>query len=749
MAAFEKVGSAIAVASVAGEVLTNPVITGLSGGGFVVIWRDGVPGPNFSELGSSVQAQIYDSNGVKSGGVFALEPEAPRYFAFPAIHALGNGGFVASWNDVTSSNTAYEAVTQVYSANGSAVGSKNIRDGSSVSVVGLADGHYVEGWFNYADQKERLQIFDESGVASGPVIETQAGSGLTLAALANGGFVASWTGSDANQTGVKAQLFDAKGEDVSTVLSVNTATRHEQGPSAVTGLADGGFVVTWQDWSNGIGGTSGDADRTAVKAQVYDAAGIRMGGEILVNTTIVADQYDPTITALTNGDFVVTWTDTSATRTGGQAVVKAQLFDPGGAKIEGEFLVSSTPHGADDSEIAALANGGFAVTWTEFQNRNFTVEAQVFGSTLRDAPLRTGAQASLAHGSEDIPYTVTATQLLTGFADGAGGSLALGTVYASNGTILTDHDGIFTVMPDADFNGTERLYYTVTNDSGGALSATLGYVIDAVNDAPTAADQSLDVYGNHAATIDLDMLLAGSADVDGDTLSLAGFGAASHGAVAADPHGGIRYSPDNGFLGRDSFTYVLADGHGGQVSATVNVTVTFTNDYDFSRSGAGEQLSLAGSSDAHSIIGSAYGDLFTGGSGRDMISGGAGSDLLRGGAGNDVLDGGGGRDRLYGGTGDDVFRFDHAADSGAGSQARDVIYDFDVKTDLLDLTGVSASSVSLVDHYTGSDMQVRQQISNSGWTLLSVDTNGDMKTDMQINIHTGGSLLTAADFLVL
>jgi len=60
--------------------------------------------------------------------------------------------------------------------------------------------------------------------------------------------------------------------------------------------------------SSDVGGATGDV---AVKAQVFAASGAPVGSEILVNTTTSDDHYPNKITALSNGGFVVTWTDAS------------------------------------------------------------------------------------------------------------------------------------------------------------------------------------------------------------------------------------------------------------------------------------------------------------------------------------------------------------------------------------------------------------------------------------------------------
>ena len=58
----------------------------------------------------------------------------------------------------------------------------------------------------------------------------------------------------------------------------------------ITALSNGGFVVTWQDDSHGVGGATGDSSGTAVKAQVFAADGTRVGSELLVNTATARHQ---------------------------------------------------------------------------------------------------------------------------------------------------------------------------------------------------------------------------------------------------------------------------------------------------------------------------------------------------------------------------------------------------------------------------------------------------------------------------
>ena len=45
---------------------------------------------------------------------------------------------------------------------------------------------------------------------------------------------------------------------VGSEILVNTATVNTQDDAQITALTNGGFVVTWGDFSHGVGGAAGD-----------------------------------------------------------------------------------------------------------------------------------------------------------------------------------------------------------------------------------------------------------------------------------------------------------------------------------------------------------------------------------------------------------------------------------------------------------------------------------------------------------
>src|SRR4029079_12076678 len=68
----------------------------------------------------------------------------------------------------------------------------------------------------------------------------------TLAGLVDGGWIATYEGSDADGYGVYQQRFSADGKKFGVETLVNDEQMGFQSFSMVTALPDGGWVVTWE-----------------------------------------------------------------------------------------------------------------------------------------------------------------------------------------------------------------------------------------------------------------------------------------------------------------------------------------------------------------------------------------------------------------------------------------------------------------------------------------------------------------------
>ncbi|MDB5686726.1 MAG: hypothetical protein JWR77_1315, partial [Rhizorhabdus sp.] len=108
--------------------------------------------------------------------------------------------------------------------------------------------------------------------------------------------------------------------EVGGELLVNGVTSGHQWASHVAGLAGGGYVVTWADDS----GVLGDPDY-AVAAQIFDADGQKVGDEFRVNSETGSLQFYSDVTALSDGGFVVTWDDNSGIPGNAGSDIKAQI----------------------------------------------------------------------------------------------------------------------------------------------------------------------------------------------------------------------------------------------------------------------------------------------------------------------------------------------------------------------------------------------------------------------------------------
>lgn len=126
---------------------------------------------------------------------------------------------------------------------------------------------------------------------------------------------------------------------------------------------------------------------------------------------------------------------------------------------------------------------------------------------------------------------------------------------------------------------------------------------------------------------------------------------------------------------------------------------------DWIKGGAGDDR-LYGGDGRDRIVADSGNDLLVGGTGTDRMAGGSGNDtlrgengadLLRGDRGNDVLDGGAYQDTLIGGAGNDTLRGGSGPDVFVFSKnsGRDVVQDFDPRSDTLQFDGLQESDLSI------------------------------------------------------
>ncbi|WP_047099793.1 beta strand repeat-containing protein [Sphingomonas sanxanigenens] len=164
------------------------------------------------------------------------------------------------------------------------------------------------------------------------------------------------------------------------VVVRNDSFDNQLAPS-ITALNNGGYAIAWEDYSGSLIDLSG----SGIKLRIYDSNGNPTGAEILVNTTLLGSQTQPSITTLNNGNIVVTWTDPALVGILG-ANVHGQMFTAAGAPVGGEFVVNTGLLGAllgaqNTSDVVALAGGRFLVTFTTFGLTSSEVIGQLYDAS--------------------------------------------------------------------------------------------------------------------------------------------------------------------------------------------------------------------------------------------------------------------------------------------------------------------------------------------------------------------------------
>jgi hypothetical protein len=188
-------------------------------------------------------------------------------------------------------------------------------------------------------------------------------------------------------------------------------------------------------------------------------------------------------------------------------------------------------------------------------------------TAVNDAPT---ADSQLVSTAEDTALPIT----LTG-SDPDGDALTF-TIVAqpTNGTLSgadPNGDELVTYTPNANFNGADSFTFTVNDGTVDSAVATVSITVGAVDDAPTADDQSVSTDQDVA----VDITLTGS-DPENDPLTFTIVTQPTSGTLSgADPNGDelVTYTPNAGFNGSDSFTFTVNDGAQDSAEATVSITV--------------------------------------------------------------------------------------------------------------------------------------------------------------------------------
>jgi Ca2+-binding RTX toxin-like protein len=344
-------------------------IVSLSDGGWVITWSS-VDSYGFDYI----SAHRYDSAGNPIGGDFSVNKNSDthRTLTDRSIASLSDGGWVITYT--ISSGSAPGVYGQRYSSVGALVGQEfqtGTSSASQSSIVGLSDGGWLVTWvsplpgFNKPSAVYGLH-YNSSGIAIGGefLVSAYASGGCqqpSITALQSGGWVIAYQLSRGSVASFDVG-FSTYSSDGTRGQSEIISVRNQQHKPSVAALSDGGWVVTWQsDTQVGTSGTTGGA-RNGIYGQRYSGDGAAVGGQFKVSTYLDAMQGTPSVAALADGGWVITWV--SKFQAANTYVTYCQRYNSTGNSIGGEVQVGpASQFDQANPSISALPDGGWVITW--------------------------------------------------------------------------------------------------------------------------------------------------------------------------------------------------------------------------------------------------------------------------------------------------------------------------------------------------------------------------------------------------
>jgi hypothetical protein len=172
--------------------------------------------------------------------------------------------------------------------------------------------------------------------------------------------------------------------------------------------------------------------------------------------------------------------------------------------------------------------------------------------------------------------TLVTIDVLANDTDADGDTLSIGAsdaASASGGTVSCTATCDY--APPTGFSGTDTFTYQASDGTDLSNVATVTITVEAApNTPPVAVDDAYGTLQDVALTVPAPGVLGNDSDADGDALTAALATSTANGSVVLGSDGSFSYTPNAGFFGTDSFTYVAFDGTDVSNPATVTITVT-------------------------------------------------------------------------------------------------------------------------------------------------------------------------------
>jgi hypothetical protein len=412
-------GPAHQVSSAGGLVETLWDLLALPGGGYVAVWdteemrigsstAGSAPAPVVTDEGA-IAARLLDATGAPVGPEVRLSSAV--YSWFPRAAVLTTGDLVVAWS------TDKGLVARRFDGQLQPLGPEIVvhpRADAGGALAPLPDGGFLAA-FAQGNSGLLAQRYDRSDAPLGPPIEVAAQTpiGPLVAADAAGGFVVVWTQPAGEDRRAFARLCAPGGEPQGAAFDIDLAPGAgvDTHISAVTRGADGSFLVALSHWVRGTPGIS-------AKVRLFTRHGVPVGPPLPLGGAFPGSVAPGTVVRDPQGGWLVSWHEfsTPPTITSYAQRLRLQHACDAGAGEEWLCLQGGRFRVEVAWELPGSAGSGRALPLTDdsgafwfFSPENLELLVKVL-----DGHAVNGRFWVFFGALSDVAYTVTVTDTVTG-----------------------------------------------------------------------------------------------------------------------------------------------------------------------------------------------------------------------------------------------------------------------------------------------------------------------------------------------
>lgn len=148
---------------------------------------------------------------------------------------------------------------------------------------------------------------------------------------------------------------------------------------------------------------------------------------------------------------------------------------------------------------------------------------------------------------------------------------------AKGGKVVDNRNGSYTYTPPTDYMGEDSFEYTICDNASSPNCSTASVIITVTAADPVAVDDSFSTEEEKPITI--------TTYTDNDDLAdnaeITEVGSeGTRGTVVLEGDGDILYTPEEGFVGEDTFTYTICDDDENPTCSTATITITLIDEGD-------------------------------------------------------------------------------------------------------------------------------------------------------------------------